>query len=334
MALSQVSDVQNQTSENVVSFISTVINKIPALFLALLVFGAALLLAKIVKAWAQRSILKSGSNEGAMNIVGKTAYIGTIVLGLTVALKLLEIDISFIVAAMGFGLGFAMKDILENYFSGVLILIQKPFSVGDTIKAGDFVGKVEEIEARATFLRVFDGQRVIIPNSQMISSPVINYSSFPERRVNIEFSVSYDTNLQTVTELVLGLMKNHPKIMQSPTPLVTIQGFGANNIDLVAHFWVDRSQANWIKLSSEMKKAIKEELDKNNIGVSYQVMTLNVNPHDSQDLYRIMNAKEPQRTTRPSPEMSIPISQTLAEANENSMHMDPVSNNENISAQG
>lgn len=333
MATSSVSDVSTQTSDNVVGFVNTVIGKIPALFLALVVFGIAILLAKLVKAWAQRSILKSGSNEGAMSIVGKTAYIGTIVLGLTISLKIMEIDISFIVAAMGFGLGFAMKDILENYFSGVLILVQKPFTVGDTIKAGNFVGKVEEIEARATFLRVFDGQRVIIPNSTMISSAVINYSSFPERRVNIAFSVSYDSNLQTVTKLVAGLMKNHPKIMQDPSPSVTIDSFGNSNIELTAHFWVDRSQANWIKLNGEVMRMIKEELENHNIGVSYQVMTLNVNNHDSGDFYRVMNTEVPGPITQP--ETIVPTIPTSApDIAESSMHLEPVNNTENHTTQG
>lgn len=332
MATSSVNDVSSQTSDNVVGFINTVINKIPALFLAILVFLVAFLCAKLVKSWAQRSILKSGSNEGAMNIVGKTAYIGTIILGLTVALKILEIDISFIVAAMGFGLGFAMKDILENYFSGVLILVQKPFSVGDIIKAGEFVGKVEEIEARATFLRVFDGQRVIIPNSQMISSAVINYSSFPERRINIEFSVSYDTNLQKASQLVLELMKSHPKIMQEPTPVVHFKEFGDSNIDFTARFWVDRTQANWLKLKTEMNTLIKETLEKNNIGISYPIVTLSVNEHDSGDLYKIAGQK-PNPPISPL-EMIIPRPESNSEV-ENSMHAEPVDGNDHdMSAQG
>ncbi len=331
--MASVNDASSQTSDNVVGFVNTVINKLPALFLAILVFAVAFLLAKVVKAWAQRSILKSGSNEGAMNIVGKTAYIGTIILGLTVALKILEIDISFIVAAMGFGLGFAMKDILENYFSGVLILVQKPFNVGDVIKAGNFVGKVEEIAARATFLRVFDGQRVIIPNSTMISSAVINYSSFPERRVNIDFYVSYDTDLQKATSLVTQLMKESTKIMQQPAPYITMKGYGDSNIDLVAHFWVDRSQANWIELSSQMKQQILETLNANNIGVSYPVMTLNMNQHDSEDMYKVAEAQPKQRQA--SPEMIIPR-QATDDIVESSMHLEPIlpGEEDNFNAQG
>lgn len=331
--MASVNDVSSQTSDNVVGFVNTVINKLPALFLAILVFAVAFLLAKVVKAWAQRSILKSGSNEGAMNIVGKTAYIGTIILGLTVALKILEIDISFIVAAMGFGLGFAMKDILENYFSGVLILVQKPFNVGDVIKAGNFVGKVEEIAARATFLRVFDGQRVIIPNSTMISSAVINYSSFPERRVNIDFYVSYDTDLQKATSLVTQLMKENTKIMQQPAPYITIKGYGDSNIDLVAHFWVDRSQANWIKLSTQMKQQILETLNANDIGVSYPVMTLNMNQHDSEDMYKVAEAQPKKRQA--SPEMIIPR-QATDDIVESSMHLEPIlpGEEDNFNAQG
>ncbi len=325
-----VSDVQNQTSENVVSFVNTIIAKIPALVLAVLIFLGAILIARIVKAWAQRSILKSGSNEGAMSIVGKTAYIGTIILGLTVALKILEIDISFIVAAMGFGLGFAMKDILENYFSGVLILVQKPFTVGDTIKTGDFVGKVEEIEARATFLRVFDGQRVIIPNSSMISAPVINYSAFPERRVNVDFSVSYDTNLQVAADLITKLLKTHSKIMQEPAPWVSIAAFSDSNIDFTAHFWVDRSQANWLKLKTEVNRLIWETLMANNIGVSYPIVTLNANHHDSDDFYTIMGKTVP--TPEIPKEMVIPpLPNTPPES---SMHVEPVTGDENMSAQG
>jgi len=329
--MATVTNVQDQTSQGVVDFVSTIVAKVPAFILAVLVFGAAILIARIVKAWAQRSILKSGSNEGAMSIVGKTAYIGTIVIGLTVALKILEIDISFIVAAMGFGLGFAMKDILENYFSGVLILVQKPFTVGDIIKAGDYVGKVEEIEARATFIRVFDGQRVIIPNSSMISGPVINYSAFPERRVNIDFSVSYDVNLQKVAELVTKLLKSNPKIMQEPAPWVSIGAFGDSNVDLVAHFWVDRSQANWLKLSTDVKRLIKETFEANNITWSYPVVTLNVNRHDSEDLYTVMDKTIP-GSDKPPQEMIIPTN--IETSSESGMHVEPVAGNDNMSAQG
>ena len=169
------------------------INKVPLFFAALAIVFASFILAGFVKRGVRKSLSKHNTDDQVVILVSKVSHVGVLILGFTIALEVLGIDISGVVGLIGLGLGFAIQDIIKNFVSGALILIQEPFKIGDVIKVGEHLGKVENIEARSTNIKTFDGQRVIIPNADLFSSSVINFSSkllFGVLLVSIGFGVN------------------------------------------------------------------------------------------------------------------------------------------------
>lgn len=296
MAISSVSQQANTVSDGSTSGIAEFLNKVwetfPYLIVAIVVLVFSVFVAKIARAMAQKALLKSGGHEGASSIVGKTAYGFCLIIGVTISFRILGIDIGFITGAVVFGLGFAMKDIIENYISGVLILLQRPFKIGDTVKAGSVTGKVEEIEARTTFIRIFDGQRVIVPNSKMLSEVVTNFSTYPERRISIEVGVSYDTDLKKANQLLLDLLKVEKGILKKPKPAVFVTNFGDSAVNLQVRFWVDSTLTNFVKKKSKITAAIGAIFAEEGINIPFPITTISVNEQDSDDLYNYLSGQK------------------------------------------
>jgi len=284
-ASQHASTIGSGSAGGISEFLLTAWEKFPYLVVALVVFAFSVFFAKIARAMAQKALLKSGGHEGASSIVGKTAYGFCVVIGLTIALRIVGVDISFITGAVVFGLGFAMKDIIENYISGVMILMQQPFKIGDIVKAGSVTGRVEEIEARTTFIRIFDGQRVIVPNSKMLSETMTNFSTYPERRITVDVGVSYDTDLKKANQLIKDLLETEKGVLKKPKPAVLVTGFGDSAINLSVRFWVDATLTNFVKKKSKITKLIKELFSKEGINIPYPIMTISLNEQDSDDLY-------------------------------------------------
>ncbi|MDD4351459.1 MAG: mechanosensitive ion channel family protein [Candidatus Gracilibacteria bacterium] len=266
--------VGSGSAGGITEFLTRAWEMFPYFIVAVIVMFFSVFFAKVARAMAKKTLMKSGGHEGASSIVGKSAYALSIVLGATISLKILGIDISFITGAVVFGLGFAMKDIIENYISGIMILLQQPFKIGDIVKAGSVTGRVEEIEARTTFIRVFDGQRVVVPNSQMLSETLTNYSTYPERRITILVGVAYDTDLNKAVEAVLGLLTADKNVLNKPKPAVLVSAFEDSSIKLTIRFWVDSTLTNFLKKQSAITLQIQELFQKEGISIPFPIVAL------------------------------------------------------------
>lgn len=270
-------------------FFSTMQARLPFFLAAVVIIILSFVVAKFAAMLAERALRRSTVHRTAFTIFTKTAYVGALTIGFTIALKVAGLDISFVVAAATFGLGFAMKDLLENYISGVIIVLQEPFHVGDMVEVSGNLGWVEEIEARVTFVRSIEGQRVIIPNSMMISSALKNYSAYPQRRLALKVGVSYDTDMQQVLGLLKKVLDEDDEVLKTPAPLVLFQEFGDSALMLEARFWIDQTVSHWLKVPSKLSVKVKRALDAANINIPFPITTLNVNPHDSGDLLQALN---------------------------------------------
>ncbi len=283
-------DAQTKTSKQptvvdaFVAFSDDLQRRLPFFLAAGLIMVLSFLVARMAASIAERALSKSTVHRTAFGIVSKSAYVGALVIGFTVALKVAGLDISFVIGAATFGLGFAMKDLIENYISGVIIVLQEPFHVGDMIDIGGTQGWVEQIEARVTFVKSLDGQRIIVPNSQMISNALVNYSTFQQRRLSVKVGVSYDTDLQQVLGIVKGVLEQDDEVLKSPAPLVLFQEFGDSALSLEARFWIDQAVSHWLRVPSKISVKIKRALDAAGVNIPFPIMTLNVNSHDSGDL--------------------------------------------------
>ncbi len=145
-----------------------------------------------------------------------------------------------LIASLGVGgivLGFALRDILENFVAGIIILARRPFAVGDQIRSGEHEGSVTEINFRSTVLRTYDGLRVFIPNGSLLTQPVENLTSYGERRSEITLAIHQDASVAEARETILGELASIDDVMTDPEPLVLFSAIGESSNDLHVLYW-------------------------------------------------------------------------------------------------
>lgn len=157
--------------------------------------------------------------------------------------------------------GFAFKDILQNFFAGVLILLRKPFVVGDQIRVKDFEGQVEEITTRSTRLKTYDGERVVIPNGDVYTSSVLVRTHYPTRRVRFTVGIGYDDAIPTARETIMGAVRGAEGVLDDPGPWVYVEELAASSVNFTVYFWTASPQANVLRVRDRVATAVKEALD-------------------------------------------------------------------------
>lgn len=284
-------EVAGGLTEQVAGFFQYLIGRVPSWIAGFLVFVLTIFVAKLAKS-AVESRISSQVDEEHQDILilsGRVTYYGTLVFGITIALKVAGMDLTPLLAAVAFGVGFALRDLIMNFLSGVFILVSRQFTIGDFIKVGATVGKVMEIQTRATILKAIDGTKVIVPNAELFTSQVVSYTSNPLRRVIVPLYVSYDTDLSYATKIAIEVLKKHPKIQKKPSPSVIVKDYGDSTIDLAARFWVG-SRDGWFKVRSEIMHQMWEAFQAAGIVVPYNVTHIE-NEQDTAPFLKEMSEK-------------------------------------------
>ena len=184
-------------------------------------------------------------------------------------------DFGVIVGAAGIltvALGFASQTAASNIISGLFLLWEKPFAVGDWIEADGIEGEVFAIDLLSMRIRRFDNQLVRIPNETILKTNIRNLSSFPIRRVEIPIGISYSDDARTVQELLLGIAKAHPHCLDEPEPIVRFEEFGDSAQLLCLFVWVDRT--NLLTLPTELRIQIKEVFDGHGVTIPFPHRTV------------------------------------------------------------
>ena len=208
-------------------------------------------------------------------ILRRILYYGILLLFLMSALRELGFDLSVLVGAAGIltvAVGFASQTSASNLISGLFLIAERPFAVGDTIKVGEFTGEVLAIDLLSIKLRTFDNLYVRIPNEQMIKTEVVNLTKFPIRRVDIAVGVAYREDLGLVKAMLLGLADRHPLCLEEPRPIVYFAGFGESSIDLKLLVWTRRE--NYLELWNSLHEQIKLEFDRNAVEIPFPNRTI------------------------------------------------------------
>lgn len=169
-------------------------------------------------------------------------YFGLLIFVIVAAVSKLGVETTSIVAvvgAAGLAVGFALQGSLSNFASGVLLIILKPFRVGDVVEcAGGVLGRVKEIKIFHMILRTPDNRKVVIPNSKIVNDNIINLSAMKERRVDLTFSISYSDDMKAAKEALMSVVTSHPKILKEPPPLVAVRELGESSVNIVCRPWV------------------------------------------------------------------------------------------------
>jgi len=266
--------VTGETSEQLAGVLDFVIVKIPSFIAAFVVFVLFFLIAKAIKGIVENKMADKFEEHKEMQILaGRTASTATIIIGATVSLNIAGIDLTVIIAAAGFGIGFALRDIITNFLAGMMILAQKHFTIGDFIKVNGTMGKIIDIQARATVLQSIDGTRVIVPNAQLFSNQVTSFTSNPFRRIEVNVCAAYGEDIELAIKTCYAVVQHTKGVLLEPKPVVLVKEWGANNIDMVVRAWVD-SRSAWLKIKSNLTVSLLKAFDEMNIRYDFQRVTL------------------------------------------------------------
>ncbi len=262
------------------TWIQELIRLLPNILIATLVFVIGLYLAKRIRRIALKLITRISPNSTLNNLFASVVHIFFIGITLFTVLSILQLDkaVTSILAGagiIGLALAFAFQDIAANFISGIFISFRRPLKVGDIVKVSDYMGKVEEINLRDTMIRTFQGQMVIIPNKDVFSNPIENFSILGKRRMDLTVGVSYGEDLKKVMEVTLLAVKDIPGLSAEDETTMFYQEFGDSAINFTIRLWVDSpQQPAYLLVMSEAILRIKKSYDEHGIMIPFPIRTL------------------------------------------------------------
>src|SRR6266540_6437639 len=194
----------------------------PKLFSALVIFILSLYVARLISNLLRRVLQRRRAPAGVVQLLGQLALWSIVLAGVITALQQFVDVTAFLtgLGIIGFTVGFALQDIMKNFAAGVILLLQQPFHVGETIGVKGFDGTVLAIDLRSTEMRALDGRVVILPNADVLANPIINYSRANQRRVELSLNLSHASEPSTVRQIVLEAIQRVPGFVADPEPMI------------------------------------------------------------------------------------------------------------------
>ncbi len=242
------------------------ISFVPRFLVAALLFLLFYALARFIRYLLRRSLARVPHLPPTIRIlIARSIYIVTLLLGLMVALSAANVNVTAVVASLGvagFALGFALKDILENFIAGILLLFSRPFEMGDQVTLGKYEGTITDIQIRTTTLRTYADERVAIPNSHIYTNAVVNHTALGRRRYCIAFDTSLTADIAQVESEALNAVREHSDVLTDPLPFLRISTLDSGNDVLRWHlfYWAAPTKAIELKTISEILEQIKTRL--------------------------------------------------------------------------
>jgi len=266
--------------EKLRAWLAAFILMLPNLIVALLVVAFFGLGSRLVDRGAGRLLRRISHNEAINTLVRKTMAVGVVLVGLLIGLSVLNLEKTVTsllagVGVIGIALGFAFQDIAANFMSGIIISLQHPCDVGDLIKTGAFTGKVERIALRSTWVRTFQGPLAILPNKDILQSPLINFSRGGQRRMEIRVGVSYNDDLEKVRRIAADAVRPMRCRVADRDVEVHFEEFADSSINFVLWMWIDyREERDYVVARSEAILRLKKAFDAAGITIPYPIRTL------------------------------------------------------------
>ncbi|MGD2180866.1 mechanosensitive ion channel family protein [Lusitaniella coriacea] len=215
---------------------------IPNLIIGVIVLAIFWLIARLVRKFIKRATRRSdASNVGS--VLGRLAQGILIVLGFLLAATIVfpNFNPADVLASLGIGgvaIGFAFKDILQNFLAGILILLTEPFKLDDQIVYNDIEGTVEHIQTRATIIRTYDGRKVVLPNGELFTNSVMVNTGYDKRRLEYDFGIGYGDDIAQAKEIILNVLSNNDDVLSEPSPEALVVDLAGSTINIRARWWI------------------------------------------------------------------------------------------------
>lgn len=242
-------------------------------------FTVSIVVAIIVRAAIRRLASRSRTVSSTILMTARIAFIVIIVAGIYVACRLLGVDLGGILAGLGIAgiaVAFALKDIAANYISGILMGFRQPFRDGDEIISGDHEGSVVGLNLRYTTIRTYDGVKVMIPNSQVLASPLTNLTVFGNRRTDFAIGVAYDTDLEAAQEVFIVAVAAVPGVDDSKPVQAWVEELAASWISIRVRYWHGSRIADVWQIRSAAITAVLKATRAHRIDVPFEHRTVDV----------------------------------------------------------
>jgi len=257
----------------VVAIIKFLPSAVAAMVIVVISLWVAAWLAKLVRNLMER---RNVDHELAV-LFGNLTRWGVIGLGLVMALQQVGFNVTAFLTGLGvlgFTLGFAIQDVSKNLVAGVLLLLQQPFNLGDIIEVSGYLGEVEEITLRATAIRTLDGQLVYVPNADVYTSAIVNFSRTDKRRVEVGVGVAYDTDLPRAQEVAVEAVRTLKGVRAEPAPVAIFHTFNDASVDMTVYFWIDVAAVEWWEARDEAVRALHAAFAREGIEIPYPIQTV------------------------------------------------------------
>jgi small conductance mechanosensitive channel len=243
---------------------------VPQFLWAIVALLVGLWIIKLILKATNKAMEKGNVDASLRKFLNSLIGIGLKVLLLISVASMLGIaTTSFIavIGAAGLAVGLALQGSLANFAGGVLILLFKPFKVGDVIESQGHTGKVAEIQVFNTILKTPDNKTIIVPNGAVSNGSIVNYSTEAERRVDMTFGIGYEDDIQKAKDILLDLLEEDNRILKNPVPQVLLSELADSSVNFAVRAWVKGS--DYWDVYFDMQEKVKKAFDANNISIPY-----------------------------------------------------------------
>jgi small conductance mechanosensitive channel len=266
--------------------IAELLTRLPALVLAVLVFALFFWLAGRLSRWAKLFVDERNRSRNAATVIALVTRWGIIVFGILVALSIAlpsfrAADLIQLLGISSVAIGFAFRDIFQNFLAGLIILLTDAFQIGDQIivESEDLEGTVTDIQTRATTIVTYDDRQIIIPNATLFTNAVTINTATGQRRSEQIVGIGYNTDIDTACMLIQDAVSQIEGVLTKPAPDVVVNDLGDSSVNLMARWWTDARRSNVIRTKSDVVREIKYTLDEHGIEIPYPIRTLHVKDH-------------------------------------------------------
>ncbi|MEZ5779792.1 MAG: mechanosensitive ion channel family protein [Paracoccaceae bacterium] len=237
----------------------------PLIILALLILPAAWITAGLVARLVRWLLQSRVRTPFLRDVIARAAAFPVFLIGLYIVLQvagLTQLALSILGGAgvLGIVIGFAFRDIAENFLASLLLSIRRPFQSGDRITVAGETGVVQSMNTRSTVLITPEGNHIQIPNASIFKSTIENETAAAHRRDDFVVGIGYDDTVADAQDLILKVLEAHDCVVADPPPMALIDQLGASTVDLRAYYWFDASQVSWLKLKSALLRQVKRAL--------------------------------------------------------------------------
>ncbi len=228
------------------------------------VFVAGILLGRVVRMGLSRSLRRGDTEVSAADVVGRLVGYVIVLAGLIYALGSLDVRLGPLLGALGIGgiaIAFASQNILSNFIASVLLQVRRPFKRGHQISTNNIDGVVEDVNFRTVVLQTWDGERVLVPCSDVLDNPIVNHTVRGRRRTSLCVGVGYDTDLDRARNILLRIVGSVGGVHPHPEPEVWVECFGDFAVNFAVRFWHAPDGPTMWRVRSDVAVAVKQALD-------------------------------------------------------------------------